>query len=80
MDEATANIDYQTEENIQKSLSEYFKNSTIITIAHRIKTIMDYDRIMVLDKGNLMEFDSPDNLLKDENSLFYKLHNTNLNK
>ena len=41
---------------------------------------MDYDRIMVLDKGNLMEFDSPDNLLKDENSLFYKLHNTNLNK
>lgn len=80
MDEATANIDYQTEENIQKSLNVYLKDSTIITIAHRIKTIMGYDRILVLEKGKLMEFDTPENLIKDENSLFFKLYNTNSNK
>lgn len=80
MDEATANIDYHTEENIQKSLNKYLKDSTIITIAHRIKTIIGYDRILVLEKGELKEFDNPQNLLKDENTLFYKLYNSANNK
>lgn len=74
MDEATANIDYQTEKKIQKSLHEYLKNSTIITIAHRLKTILSYDRILVLDDGKKLEFDTPKNLLQDPNSFFYKLN------
>ena len=74
MDEATANIDFQTEEKIQKSLNDLLKESTIITIAHRIKTIISYDKILVLDNGKTIEFDSPENLLNDKNSLFYKLH------
>ncbi len=80
MDEATANIDFQTEEKIQKSLHDLIKDSTILTIAHRIKTIISYDKILVLDNGKTVEFDSPKNLLNDKNSLFYKLHqspNTN---
>jgi ATP-binding cassette subfamily C (CFTR/MRP) protein 1 len=75
MDEATANIDMRTEEKIQRALEIVFKNSTVITVAHRIKTIINYDKILVLDKGNVMEFDSPQNLLKNENSLFFKLYN-----
>jgi len=72
MDEATANIDYQTEEIIQKALNEYLKESTIITIAHRIKTVMSFDKILVLNDGNIVEFDSPLELLKNTNSYFYK--------
>ena len=74
MDEATANIDMATEEKIQKALDIVFKNSTVITVAHRIKTIINYDKILVLEKGNVMEFDTPENLLKDTNSLFSKLY------
>jgi len=73
MDEATANIDFQTEEIIQKALNEYLKDSTIITIAHRIKTVMSFDKILVLEEGNIVEFDSPQNLIMNENSYFYKL-------
>ena len=74
MDEATANIDMKTEEKIQNSLLTTMNNCTIITIAHRIKTIIDYDKILVLDNGEIKEFDSPKNLLSDENSLFYQLY------
>ena len=74
MDEATANIDMKTEEKIQKALEKCLNNSTVITVAHRIKTVIKYDKILVLDAGNVIEFDSPENLLKNENSLFYKLY------
>ncbi|ORY40399.1 P-loop containing nucleoside triphosphate hydrolase protein [Rhizoclosmatium globosum] len=73
MDEATANVDFETDAMIQKSLREDFKNSTVLTIAHRLNTIMDYDRVMVLDKGKLCEFDSPRNLLANPNSIFAAL-------
>ncbi len=76
MDEATANIDYQTEEKIQKSLHDLLKDSTIITIAHRIKTILSYDKILVLENGKILEFDTPKNLLDDKNSFFYKLNHS----
>ena len=55
---------------IQTTLRSEFKDCTIITIAHRIDTVMDYDRIVVLEKGEIKECDSPDVLLKQENSLF----------
>ena len=74
MDEATANIDMNTEQTIQKALKLVLENSTVITVAHRIKTIINYDKILVLDNGKVKEFDSPTNLLKDENSLFYELY------
>ena len=74
MDEATASIDYQTEEIIQKAINEILKTSTVITIAHRIKTIINYDRIITLDKGNIVDFDNPQKLLQKKSGLFYELY------
>ena len=74
MDEATANIDMNTEQIIQKALNLVLENSTVITVAHRIKTIINYDKILVLDAGEVKEFDTPSNLIKDENSLFHELY------
>lgn len=80
MDEATANIDYETESTIQLAIDKFFRNSTVITIAHRIKTILNYDKVLVLEKGNVIEFDSPKNLLSKKDSLFYSLVNISINK
>ncbi|KAF8917347.1 P-loop containing nucleoside triphosphate hydrolase protein [Mucidula mucida] len=67
LDEATSAIDYKTDAIIQSSLRHELKdNVTLITVAHRLQTIMDADKIMVLDAGNLVEFDSPAQLLKKE--------------
>ncbi|XP_060068351.1 multidrug resistance-associated protein 1-like [Ylistrum balloti] len=73
LDEATAAVDMETDDLIQQTIRTEFKDSTVLTIAHRLNTIMDYNRIMVLDKGEICEFDSPDNLLKDTSSVFYQL-------
>jgi ABC-type multidrug transport system fused ATPase/permease subunit len=73
LDEATSNVDNATDNLIQSTIRTAFKDCTVLTIAHRLHTIIDSDRIMVLDAGQLMEFDSPDNLLKNPNSLFSKL-------
>ena len=74
MDEATASIDYKTEEMIQKAINELLNESTLITIAHRIKTIINYDKIMTLDNGKIIDFDTPKNLINDKTSLFYELY------
>jgi ATP-binding cassette subfamily C (CFTR/MRP) protein 1 len=55
----------------QKTIRTQFKDCTILTIAHRLNTIMDSDRVMVLDKGMIAEFDTVDSLLGDKNSIFY---------
>ena len=73
MDEATANIDYKTEEILKKNINEDTKDSTVITIAHRIKTVIGYDKILVLKDGEIEEFDTPDNLIKKK-GLFYQLY------
>lgn len=70
MDEATANVDYETDTIIQQCLREEFKNATILTIAHRLNTIIDYDRVLVLDQGEIVEFDSPSELLKIQDGRF----------
>lgn len=70
LDEATAAVDNETDAMIQKMVRKNFSDRTVITIAHRLNTIMDYDRIMVLDKGKLVEFDSPAKLLENPKSIF----------
>ncbi|ODV79720.1 uncharacterized protein CANTADRAFT_25606 [Suhomyces tanzawaensis NRRL Y-17324] len=73
LDEATAAVDVETDKILQETIRTEFKNKTIITIAHRLNTILDSDRIIVLEKGEVAEFDSPANLLKKKDSLFYAL-------
>mmetsp|Transcript_9780 Transcript_9780/g.14754 ORF Transcript_9780/g.14754 Transcript_9780/m.14754 type:complete len:854 (+) Transcript_9780:3062-5623(+) len=70
MDEATSACDVETDHLIQQTIREQCSDSTVITIAHRLNTIIDYDRIMVLQEGQLMEFDTPSTLLADNESLF----------
>ncbi|XP_076072715.1 multidrug resistance-associated protein 1-like isoform X2 [Mytilus galloprovincialis] len=71
LDEATAAVDLETDDLIQTTIRTEFADCTILTIAHRLNTIMDYTRIMVLDCGQIREFDSPTNLLLDKKSIFY---------
>jgi len=79
LDEATSNIDYANDQLIQQSIRNNFdQDCTILTIAHRLDTIMDSDKIMVLDKGKLIQFDSPKNLLSDEQGAFYSLYNSKI--
>lgn len=73
LDEATAAVDVETDSVLQTTIRREFLNRTIITIAHRLNTILDSDRIVVLDKGTVAEYDTPENLLKNEGSLFYSL-------
>lgn len=56
MDEATSNVDVQTEEIIEEIKKKYFKNKTVISIAHRLNTIYDSDRILILEKGKIKAF------------------------
>ena len=64
MDEATANVDFKTDRRIQEVIRDKFKDSTVLTIAHRLNTIMDYDRVLVLDSGRVVEFDKPEVLMR----------------
>ena len=73
LDEATASVDFETDALIQRSIRDLPNNTTVLTVAHRLATVMDYDKILVLDKGTLMEFDSPENLKKNKGSYFAKL-------
>ena len=76
LDEATSNVDTETDSNIQKILQSEFATCTILTIAHRVHTVMAYDRILVMETGKIIEFDSPGNLLAQPSSKFYELANT----
>lgn len=73
LDEATAAVDVETDDLIQETIRKEFKNCTIVTIAHRLNTILDYDMILVMDNGIVSEYDSPKALLEDSDSLFYKM-------
>ena len=70
MDEATASIDNTTDALIQTMIRKNFGNATVLTIAHRLNTIMDSDRVLVLDDGRIVEFDTPEALLAKKNGHF----------
>ena len=74
MDEATASIDYATDSKIQETLREL--TSTIITIAHRLQTIADYDKVLVLDRGTLVEYGHPWELMKKPDGVFRSMCDT----
>ncbi|KAL0067158.1 Multiple drug resistance-associated protein-like transporter 1 [Marasmius tenuissimus] len=72
LDEATSAVDLETDNAIQ-SIIRSLKNVTVITIAHRLNTVVDYDRILVMDAGKIAELDTPQALLENKNSIFYSL-------
>ncbi|XP_043529381.1 ATP-binding cassette sub-family C member 4-like [Frieseomelitta varia] len=73
LDEATANVDPQTDALIQQTIRKKFANCTVLTIAHRLNTIMDSDKVLVMDKGRMTEFDHPHILLQNSYSQFKSL-------
>ncbi|CEP08191.1 hypothetical protein [Parasitella parasitica] len=73
MDEATASVDFETDEAIQKTIATEFAECTILCIAHRLRTVIEYDKILVLDQGEIAEFASPLDLLNTQDSIFNKM-------
>ncbi|KAJ2164004.1 Multidrug resistance-associated protein 1, partial [Coemansia sp. RSA 562] len=80
LDEATASVDAQTDALMQEIIRTEFKHCTVITVAHRLNTIMDCDRVLVMHEGHAVELDTPDHLLADQKSRFAQLvRNTEFN-
>ena len=69
LDEATANVDLETDNMIQKTLRSNFKNSTVLIIAHRLATIIDSDKVLVMNQGKGEEFDHPYKLMTKDATL-----------
>ncbi|XP_059509838.1 ATP-binding cassette sub-family C member 3 [Stegostoma tigrinum] len=72
LDEATAAVDLETDDLIQSTIRTQFENCTVLTIAHRLNTIMDYTRVLVLERGRIAEFDTPSNLIAQK-GIFYNM-------
>jgi ATP-binding cassette subfamily C (CFTR/MRP) protein 1 len=70
-DEAMASMDFEADQLIQGILKKELRNRTILTIAHRLDSILDYDRIVVIDEGEIVEVGSPESLLKKEGGQFH---------
>uniref|UniRef100_A0A8C1VHU7 Uncharacterized protein n=1 Tax=Cyprinus carpio TaxID=7962 RepID=A0A8C1VHU7_CYPCA len=73
LDEATAAVDLETDDLIQNTIRREFSHCTVLTIAHRLNTILDSSRVMVLDSGKIVEFDSPSVLLNNQQGHFYSM-------
>ena len=70
LDEATSSVDFDTDRKIQDTIRAELAHSSILCIAHRIRTVVDYHRILVLDQGRVEEFDTPYKLLTRHDSIF----------
>ncbi|TYJ59220.1 hypothetical protein B9479_000209 [Cryptococcus floricola] len=73
LDEATASVDFETDTLIQQSIRDLPSSCTVLTVAHRLSTVMDYDKILVLGAGKVLEYDTPKNLQQNKESYFAKL-------
>lgn len=73
LDEATSSVDFDTDHQIQETIRKEFTESTLLCIAHRIRTVADYDRILVLDHGEVKEFASPYELMTRDGSIFQQM-------
>ena len=69
-------MDEETDSNIQKLIREEFYTCTVLTIAHRLNTIMDYDRVIVLESGEIKEIGKPSDLAQNKTSLFFNMLDT----
>ncbi|KAJ4467870.1 ABC protein [Lentinula aciculospora] len=79
LDEATASVDLETDKRIQDTIRSEFQDRTLLCIAHRLRTIIGYDRILVMDAGQVAEFDTPLNLFQRDGSIFRSLcHRSNI--
>lgn len=79
LDEATSNMDPETDEFIQQTIRRSFSSCTVITIAHRLMTVAESDRVLILDSGQMVEFDEPFKLMQDKSSQFSKFIDSNKN-
>lgn len=70
LDEASANVDVDTDGRLQAAIRRLFRDNTVLTVAHRLGTIIDADRVLVMDKGRVVEFDAPHVLLERSDSAF----------
>ncbi|KAK3775938.1 hypothetical protein RRG08_000349 [Elysia crispata] len=73
LDEATAAVDLETDAILQETIREAFTDCTVLTVAHRLNTVMDYDKILVLENGEVSEYGSPSELLQRTSGIFYKM-------
>jgi ABC-type multidrug transport system fused ATPase/permease subunit len=73
LDEATSNVDHDTDRKIQETIRSEFKHAAILCVAHRLRSIADYDRILVLDEGKVIEFDTPHRLITQDGSAFQNM-------
>ncbi|KAI6041615.1 ABC protein [Pisolithus marmoratus] len=73
LDEATASVDLETDNKIQRTITTEFRDRTLLCVAHRLRTIISYDRILVMDAGMIAEFDTPQSLYQKEGGLFRKM-------
>ena len=79
LDEATASVDAETDQLVQTTIRKEFSDCTILAVAHRIDTIDDSDRIIVMDKGSIAEFDTPEKLKQIDNGIYNGMYKSSGN-